>query len=79
MADRHLPNPHVAAVLSFVLPGLGQLYNGKFWRAIFWFLVAGGVWIGTWGTWGWICHILCAFTAYHYASKLAERGEHGAQ
>lgn len=73
MSERHVPNPGVAAVLSFVLPGVGQLYNGKFLRAIFWFIVTPGLWIGSGGTLGWICHVVAAFTAYHYARKL-ERG-----
>jgi TM2 domain-containing membrane protein YozV len=29
-----LPNPGVAAVLSFFIPGLGQFYTGRFWRGI---------------------------------------------
>ncbi len=74
MADRHTPNPHVAALLSFVLPGVGQLYNGKFWRAVFWFIITPGMWIGTGGWFGWVCHVLAAFTAYNYARKLEERG-----
>jgi TM2 domain-containing membrane protein YozV len=73
MAERQLPNPGVAAVLSFILPGVGQLYNGKFLRAIFWFIVTPGLWIGSGGTLGWICHIIAAITAYAYARKL-ERG-----
>jgi TM2 domain-containing membrane protein YozV len=74
MSERHLPNPGVAAVLSFVLPGVGQLYNGKFLRAIFWFIVTPGLWIGTGGTFGWICHVVAAITAYLYARKLERRG-----
>jgi TM2 domain-containing membrane protein YozV len=74
MPERHLPNPGVAAVLSFVLPGVGQLYNGKFLRAVFWFIVTPGLWIGSGGTLGWICHVVAAFTAYSYARKLERRG-----
>ena len=32
--------PGTAAVLSFLLPGLGQLYNGDLARAMFWFVFA---------------------------------------
>jgi TM2 domain-containing membrane protein YozV len=56
-----------AAVLSFFVPGVGQIYNGSFLRAIVWFLVTPGLWIGSTGTLGWICHLLSAYTAYHYA------------
>ncbi len=63
----------VAAVLSAVLPGLGQLYNGKIWRAIFWFIVTPGLWIGTGGLLGWTCHVIAALTAYRYAERQAQR------
>lgn len=61
------PDPGLAAVLSFVIPGLGQLYNGKFFRGIFWLVVTPGLWIGSGGTLGWICHVVAAYTAYTYA------------
>ncbi|MGE0394319.1 MAG: DUF5683 domain-containing protein, partial [Vicinamibacterales bacterium] len=40
-------NPGIAAVLSLVLPGAGQVYNGDFLRAIVWFVITPGLWIGT--------------------------------
>ena len=36
----------LAAVLSFLIPGLGQFYNGKFLRGLFWLLITPGIWIG---------------------------------
>jgi TM2 domain-containing membrane protein YozV len=57
-----------AAVLSLVLPGVGQIYNGDFLRGIFWFIVTPGFWIGSGGTLGWICHLISAYTAYRRAS-----------
>jgi len=54
----------IAAVLSFLIPGLGQIYNGDFLRAIFWLIVAGSVWILSAGLLGWICHIIAAYTAF---------------
>jgi TM2 domain-containing membrane protein YozV len=62
-------NPGTAAVLSFLLPGLGQIYNGDFLRAIFWLIVTPGLWIGSGFLLGWICHIISAFTAYHRANR----------
>lgn len=59
----------VAAVLSFLIPGLGQIYNGDFLRAIFWLIVAGGVWFITMGTLGWICHLIASYTAYQRGKK----------
>jgi hypothetical protein len=58
-------------VLSVILPGAGQVYNGTFFRALFWFIVTPGLWIGSGGLLGWVCHIAAAYTAYRYA------GEHG--
>ena len=63
------PDPGVATVLSFVIPGLGQLYNGKFLRGIFWLVVTPGLWIGSGGTLGWTCHVLSAYTAYSFAKR----------
>jgi TM2 domain-containing membrane protein YozV len=63
-----LRNPGTAAVLSALIPGVGQIYNGDFLRAIFWLIVTPGLWIGSGGLLGWICHVIAAFTAYHRAN-----------
>ena len=60
-------NPGLAAVLSVVIPGVGQIYNGDFLRAIFWLIVTPGLWIGSGGLLGWVCHVISAFTAYQRA------------
>jgi TM2 domain-containing membrane protein YozV len=62
-------NPGTAAVLSAILPGLGQFYNGDFLRGIFWLIVTPGMWIGTGGLFGWVCHVIAAYTAYTRAKK----------
>ena len=67
MAD--VRNPGLAAVLSALIPGLGQFYNGDFLRGIFWLIVTPGLWIGSGGTLGWICHVIAAFTAHRRARK----------
>lgn len=59
----------IAAVLSLVIPGIGQIYNGDFLRGIFWLIITPGLWIGSGGLLGWICHIIAAFTAYNRAQK----------
>jgi TM2 domain-containing membrane protein YozV len=59
--------PGLAAVLSVVVPGVGQIYNGDFLRGIFWLIVTPGFWIGTGGLFGWICHVLAAWTAHRRA------------
>ena len=65
MAPTH--NPGVAAVLSLLIPGAGQIYNGDFLRGIFWLIITPGFWIGTAGLFGWPFHIIAAFTAHRRA------------
>jgi TM2 domain-containing membrane protein YozV len=62
-------NPGVAAALSAVLPGLGQIYNGQILWAIVWFVITPGLWIGSGGMLGWICHVISAWAAYRYARR----------
>ena len=57
----------LAGVLSFIIPGVGQLYNGRILAGIIWLLITPGFWIGSGGTLGWICHIVAAWCAYSYA------------
>lgn len=67
----------LAAVLSFVIPGLGQVYNGTFFRAAFWiFCVAMGwiamfwAWPADAGFWQWTLHFIPALTAYTKARQV---------
>lgn len=64
-----MSKPGIAAVLSFVVPGVGQIYNGKFLRGIFWLIITPGFWLGTGGLLGWICHLASAYTAYSWAKE----------
>ena len=64
-----MKNPGTAAVLSFLIPGLGQFYNGKFMRGLFWLIITPGLWIGSGGLLGWVCHVVSAYTAYRWASE----------
>jgi hypothetical protein len=65
-----MKNPGASAVLSFLLPGLGQLYNGTFLRGLFWLIVTPGLWVGSGGLLGWVCHFAAAYTAYQRAELL---------
>lgn len=63
---RRAPQPGIAAVLSVLIPGLGQVYAGR--------LVAGGIWflatgIAYWAVLlpGFLAHALCIWSAYHSA------------
>ena len=60
-------DPFLAGLLSFLVPGVGQLYNGRIVIGILWLLLTGISWIGSAGTLGWICHLVAAYTAYSYA------------
>ncbi len=60
-------NPWIAAVLSLLIPGLGQIYNGRIIIGIIWLLVSGVSWVGSIGFFGWTVHIIAAWCAYSYA------------
>lgn len=59
----------IAAVLSALIPGVGQFYNGAWLRGIFWLIVTPGLWIGSGGLLGWICHVVAAYTAYRLRAE----------
>ena len=60
-------NAGTAAVLSLIIPGVGQFYNGDFLRGLFWLIVTPGLWIGSGGLLGWVCHVIASMTAYRRA------------
>jgi TM2 domain-containing membrane protein YozV len=64
-----MSKPGIAAVLSLILPGVGQIYNGAFLRGIFWLIITPGLLLGTGGMLHWFCHLIAAYTAYNYALK----------
>jgi TM2 domain-containing membrane protein YozV len=63
---RRGPNPGIAAVLSVLIPGLGQVYNGDLLAGLFWFLAAG---FGYWAILvpGFLIHALSIWCAYQGA------------
>jgi TM2 domain-containing membrane protein YozV len=67
MTSTTVRNPGVAAVLSAIIPGIGQFYNGDFLRGLFWLIVTPGLWIGSGGLLGWVCHVIAAYTAHRRA------------
>ena len=70
MAPRPLArrkSPGIAAVLSMLIPGVGQIYAGRWLWGIFWLIFTPGFWIGTGGFFGWVCHILSAIQAANQA------------
>lgn len=62
-------DPFIAGLLSFVVPGLGQLYNGRILAGILWFIFAVVLWPASGGLLGWIPHLVAAVCAYSYAKE----------
>jgi len=67
------PSPGLAAVLSLVAPGIGQVYTGHFVWAIFRLIITPGFWITTAGLFGWPFHLFAAYQAYRQAQRRARR------
>jgi TM2 domain-containing membrane protein YozV len=62
-------DPFIAGLLSLLVPGLGQIYNGRVIIGLIWLIVTGATWIGSVGTLGWIVHLISAYCAYSYAKE----------
>jgi TM2 domain-containing membrane protein YozV len=64
--ERNSPSPGIAAVLSVLLPGLGQVYAGRLFAGALWFL-------GTAAAYslilvpGFLVHAVCIWSAYQSA------------
>ena len=67
-AEGHHRHPGTSAVLSLVIPGVGQIYNGDFLRGIFWLIVTPGFWVFSAGLFGWPFHLISAYTAFQRAN-----------
>ena len=61
--------PLLAGILSLLIPGLGQLYNGRILAGIMWLILTGVSWIGTVGTLGFLVHLIAAYCAYSFAKE----------
>jgi len=53
----------IAALASLVVPGLGQLAQGRIFSALLQFTLAGILWVLSFGLLGWVGHILAALDA----------------
>lgn len=64
-------NPVLAGILSFLIPGLGQMYNGRIAIGIIWLVAAlifsGALWIGSVGILGVAFHAVAGWCAYSFA------------
>ncbi len=66
LALRHAPQPGIAAVLSVLVPGLGQVYSGRLLAGALWFLGTG---LAYWAILvpGFLVHAVCVWSAYQSA------------
>ena len=64
----------IAAVLSFLVPGFGQIYNREYLRGIVWLIITPGFWVGSAGLFGWPFHLIAAYTAYQRAQRAQRTG-----
>lgn len=53
----------IAAICSFFIPGLGQLVQGRVLAALLQFLLTGLIWFVSFGTLGWIGHLVSCIDA----------------
>ena len=62
-------DPFIAGILSLIVPGLGQIYNGRILAGILWLFLALFFWGWTGGLLGWVFHLISAYCAYSYAKE----------
>ena len=62
-------DPFIAGILSLLVPGLGQIYNGRILAGIIWLFLALFFWGWTGGLLCWVFHIISAYCAYSYAKE----------
>lgn len=53
----------LAAIASFLIPGLGQLVQGRALRGLVMFVLTGVLWIITFGLGGWLGHLWACYDA----------------
>jgi TM2 domain-containing membrane protein YozV len=59
----------IAALVSFFIPGLGQLIQGRVLAAITHFVLTGLLWLVTFGWFGWIGHLLSCIDAARWKAR----------
>jgi hypothetical protein len=60
------PSPGISAVLSVVIPGLGQVYAGRLLAGALWFVGTGFAYAAVLLP-GFLVHALCVYSAYKSA------------
>jgi TM2 domain-containing membrane protein YozV len=57
------PSDAIAAALSLIIPGAGQIYKGRLWIGLLWLVCTGGGYLTVLVP-GMFLHFLCVFHAY---------------
>jgi len=63
VTDRNTPHPGIAAVLSVLIPGLGQVYCGRLFAGAIWFLATAASYSLILLP-GFLVHAVCIWSAY---------------
>jgi hypothetical protein len=66
IVEHNAPSPGIAAVLSVLLPGLGQVYCGRLCAGAMWFLATAAGYSLVLVP-GFLIHALCIWSAFHSA------------
>lgn len=56
----------IAAICSLIIPGLGQLTQGRMGKALWHVILSAALWLMSFGTLGWIMHLWSAYEAATY-------------
>jgi TM2 domain-containing membrane protein YozV len=59
----------IAAICSLFVPGLGQLVRGRVLAAILMFVLAGAVWLVSFGLLGWVMHLVACIEAARWKRR----------
>jgi len=59
----------LAALASFFIPGLGQLVQGRPFKGLFHVVLAGVIWLLSFGWLGWVMHLWSAFEAARWERR----------
>ena len=63
MAGKGSTGNVIAAICSLIVPGLGQLTQGRLLKAAWHFALSCILWIVSFGTLGWLMHLWSAYEA----------------
>jgi TM2 domain-containing membrane protein YozV len=64
----------IAALASLVIPGLGQLAQGRIISALLLFGVSGLLWVLSFGLLGWLGHVIACLDAALWRGPISKRG-----